>query len=132
MFPSLLPAIALLSPQATPQVSMWVPAPDPSTVPAGEAGGSWGAAANIPAPFSVDVPSGASRAVTIGGEQIQVDLRVFCRSGVFPRDIEPAGGRAPRVIYQGIRYRVLAVVDYGAVSAHQEVLCGRDLGGETP
>lgn len=130
MFPKLLAALAILRPDTTVEYALWVPA-DPSTVPDGEVGGAWAAASEIPHPYSVDVPSGASRVVTVGGEQIQVDLRVFCRAGVFPGDVTPASSRAPRVTYEGIRYRVLAVTGYGSVSGHVQVLCAKDLGRES-
>lgn len=128
MFPSLIPAIAMLTPNAPATVtySLWVPA---DGLP-GEGEGAWTAPAVLPEPASVSVPSGTARTITSGGEVITVDLLVFCPGKVFPPDITPQTTRAPRVFYEGLRYRVIKVSDYGSVSDHQEAYVVRDLGRE--
>lgn len=126
--PSLLPAIALLGPKkGKVTYALWVPAAGPD----GEGGGAWGAVADLPRPYSVDVPTGAARNVTVGGEEITADLELFCRGDIFPPLVGVAGSRAPRVFFQGVRFRVIVLGDFDPVTDHVRVLCARDLGRES-
>lgn len=86
--------------------------------------------ADIPQPTSVDVPTGAQRTIMYGGEIYTVDLMIFPPGGVFPPDITPVSTRAPGVLYEGVRYRVIKVRDFRSVSDHAEVYLARDLGRE--
>lgn len=128
-FPSLAPALAFLQSAQPVQITQWSPAPGPR----GLASGAWGAPANLAKPYVVDVPSGSAARIQLsGGEVITADLTVYCRSAAAPSE-PAAGGREPRVTWQGRRYRVLARRDiqghpFGAGTV--ALLCVADNGGE--
>lgn len=130
MFPSLLPALAMLQAAATVTVQVWVPAAGP----VGLSPGAWSAPVALGAPWTVDVPTGTAAQVQIqGGEIVTADLTVFCRSAVAPAD-PAAGGRSPRLYYQGRRYRVLGKRDIAGLPVGPgtvALVCALDNGGET-